>query len=85
MVPACAFELYGERALAGVAAGDVEGSAAEDGDEQADSQASQEQMEAVMAAHNAFGERYKDQIVSGEALLETSSATTVRVAARLAR
>ena len=30
MVPACAFELYGERALAGVAAGDVEGSAAED-------------------------------------------------------
>src|SRR5437867_2639979 len=32
MVPACAFELYGERALAGVAAGDVEGSAAEDGD-----------------------------------------------------
>jgi hypothetical protein len=49
------------------------------GDEQADSQASQEQMEAVMAAHNAFGERYKDQIVGGEALLETSSATTVRV------
>src|SRR5882724_3706003 len=32
MVPACAFELYGERALAGVAAGDVEGAAAQDGD-----------------------------------------------------
>src|SRR5712671_2335619 len=32
MVPACTFELYGERALAGVAAGDVEGSAAQDGD-----------------------------------------------------
>src|SRR5262245_42137636 len=27
MVPACAFELYGERALAGVAANDIEGGA----------------------------------------------------------
>ena len=49
------------------------------GDEHADSQASQEEQEAVMAAHNAFGERHKEQIVGGEALLETSSATTVRV------
>src|SRR6185436_7324467 len=32
MVPACAFELGGERSLAGVAASDIEGSAAEDGD-----------------------------------------------------
>ena len=49
------------------------------GDESANSQASKEEMDVVMAAHNAFGERYKDQIVGGEALLETSSATTVRV------
>ena len=49
------------------------------GAESADSQASTEEQEAVMAAYNAFGERYKDQIVGGEALLETSSATTVRV------
>ena len=32
MVPACAFELGGERSFAGIAASDVEGSAAEDGD-----------------------------------------------------
>src|SRR5574337_281994 len=49
------------------------------GDESADSQANQEEQAAVMAAYNAFGERHKEQIVSGEALLETSSATTVRV------
>ena len=49
------------------------------GDESAGSQASKEEQEAVMTAYNAFGERYKEQIVGGEALLETSSATTVRV------
>jgi hypothetical protein len=49
------------------------------GDESAGSQASKEEQEAVMTAYNAFGERYKDQIAGGEALLETSSATTVRV------
>ena len=49
------------------------------GAESAGGQASKEEQEAVMAAYNAFGERYKDQIVGGEALLETSSATTVRV------
>jgi hypothetical protein len=49
------------------------------GDERADSQAGKEEMDAVMAAHNAFGERYKEQILGGEALLATSSATTVRV------
>jgi hypothetical protein len=48
------------------------------GAESADSQASKEEQEAVMAAYNAFGERYKEQILGGEALLETSSATTVR-------
>ena len=49
------------------------------GNESADGQASKEEQGAVMAAYNAFGERYKDRIVGGEALLETSSATTVRV------
>lgn len=49
------------------------------GDESANSQAGKEEMDAVMAAHNAFGERYKEQILGGEALLDTSSATTVRM------
>jgi hypothetical protein len=49
------------------------------GDESAESQATQDETAAVMAAHNAFGERYKEQILGGEALLATSSATTVRV------
>src|SRR5262249_20204277 len=49
------------------------------GDERADSQAGQEEQQAVMAAHNAFAERYREQILGGEALLGTSSATTVRV------
>jgi hypothetical protein len=49
------------------------------GDESAKGQASKDEMDAVMAAHNVFGERYKDQLLGGEALLDTSSATTVRV------
>jgi hypothetical protein len=49
------------------------------GDESAESQATEDETAAVMAAHNAFGERYKEQILGGEALLATSSATTVRV------
>ena len=48
-------------------------------DEVADGQQSQQQQDAVMAAYMAFGERFKDQILDGEALLPTSSATTVRV------
>jgi hypothetical protein len=48
-------------------------------DQSADSQASKGEQEAVMAAYNAFGERYKERILGGEALLNTSSATTVRV------
>jgi hypothetical protein len=48
-------------------------------DETQDAQASKEDMDATMAAYNAFGEQYHDQIVSGEALNPTSSATTVRV------
>jgi hypothetical protein len=47
-------------------------------DETRDSQASQQEQETVMAAYNAFGERYKEKIVAGEALHPTSAATTVR-------
>jgi len=43
-----------------------------------DAAASKEQMDASMAAYFAFGEQYKDKILGGEALLPTSSATTVR-------
>jgi hypothetical protein len=42
-------------------------------------QMSEPEQEAVMAAYLAFGEKYKDQIVDGKALLGTSSATTVRL------
>ncbi|HEX9038288.1 MAG TPA: YciI family protein [Ktedonobacterales bacterium] len=48
-------------------------------DETQDTQATPEEMNQVMAAYNAFGEQYKDQITGGEALNPTSSATTVRV------
>ena len=48
-------------------------------DETADSQASPQEQEAVMAAYLAFGERFKDKILGGEALVPTSSATTVRL------
>jgi hypothetical protein len=44
-----------------------------------DSGASSEEQQAVMAAYNAFGQQFKDKIVGGEALLPTTSATTVRV------
>ncbi len=47
--------------------------------EAADTQASKQEQDAVMAGYYAFGEKYKDQIGGGEALLPTSSATTVRV------
>jgi len=47
--------------------------------EAADTQASKQEQDAVMAAYYAFGEKFKDQIGGGEALLPTSSATTVRV------
>ena len=48
-------------------------------DERADNEATKEQLDAVTAAYNAFGEQYKDKIVGGEALLPTASATTVRL------
>jgi hypothetical protein len=46
--------------------------------EATDSQASSQEQEATMAAYYAFGEKYKSQITGGDALLPTSSATTVR-------
>jgi hypothetical protein len=49
------------------------------GDEKVGSQLSQPEEEAVMAAYMAFGESFKSQIVGGDALLPTTSATTVRV------
>jgi hypothetical protein len=47
--------------------------------EAVDSQASQQEQQASMAAYLAFGDRFKDAIGGGEALLPTASATTVRV------
>lgn len=44
-----------------------------------DAQASPEKQQAIFAGYNAFGEQFKDKIGGGEALLPTSSATTVRV------
>jgi hypothetical protein len=40
---------------------------------------SEPEQEAVMAAYYAFGDKYQDQIVEGKALLNTPSATTVRL------
>ena len=40
---------------------------------------SEAEQEALMAAYFAFGEKYKEQIVSGSALLGTATATTVRL------
>ena len=44
-----------------------------------DSQASEQEQAATMAGYNAFGAEFKDKITGGDALLPTSSATTVRV------
>lgn len=48
-------------------------------DEKADSNATQQEQEASMAAYFAFGEEFKDKIAGGEALMATNSATTVRL------
>ena len=40
---------------------------------------SKEEQDQVNAAYFAFGERYKDKIVAGDALREVATATTVRV------
>jgi len=49
-------------------------------DEQAETEQSKQQQDAVMAAYMAFGEQYKDKILSSVGpLLPTSSATTVRL------
>jgi hypothetical protein len=47
--------------------------------ETADAQATPEEQQAVFAGYTAFGEQFKGKIAGGEALLPTSSATTVRV------
>ncbi len=44
-----------------------------------DAQASKEDMDTMMSEYNAFGEQFKEHIRGGEALMPTSSATTVRV------
>ena len=47
--------------------------------ETADATATQAEQDAIMAEYMAFGEFAKAQIVGGEALLPTASATTVRM------
>jgi hypothetical protein len=47
--------------------------------ETADAQASDEEKAATYQGYDAFGKEARDQIVAGEALVPTSSATTVRV------
>ena len=49
------------------------------GDETVDTQATKEEMDALMAAYYAFGDQFREQIGASEALLPTSSATSVRV------
>ena len=48
-------------------------------DESLDAQATKEDWDAMGAAHAVFGQKYHDQIESGEALNPTMAATTVRV------
>jgi hypothetical protein len=47
-------------------------------DENADTNATQQEQEAVMAAYNAFGKEFAAKITGGEALMPTNTATTVR-------
>ncbi len=47
-------------------------------DENADTNATQQEQEAVMAAYNAFGKEFEAKITGGEALMPTNAATTVR-------
>jgi len=51
------------------------------GDESAEARQSPEEQAAVMTAYNAFGDRYKEKILGGDALHPTSASTTVRVRA----
>jgi hypothetical protein len=48
-------------------------------DEAQDSEATPQEQQAVMAAYLAFGEEFKEKITGGEALVATTSATTVRL------
>jgi len=47
--------------------------------ETADTNASQQEQQAVMAAYNAFGNEFREKITGGEALMPTNLATTVQV------
>src|SRR6185437_1582099 len=47
--------------------------------EVADAKASKEEQDAIMQGYYAFGEAAREQIAAGEALMPTSTATTVRV------
>jgi hypothetical protein len=49
------------------------------GDEAPSAQMTKAEGDALMAAYFAFGEQFKQQIVGGEALMPTNSATTVRL------
>lgn len=49
------------------------------GDQEFGSKLSPEEQQAQLVAYNAFGERFKDKILGGDALMPTPSATTVRV------
>ncbi len=47
--------------------------------EVADSQPSEPEQQAVLAAYLAFGEQFKEKILGGDQLMPTSATTTVRV------
>ena len=47
--------------------------------ETADTNATQQEQQASMAAYYAFGEQFREQITVGEALMATNAATTVQV------
>ena len=48
-------------------------------DEKLEQDISQAEMESLMQAYYAFGDRYKDKITGGEALQPIATATSVRV------
>ncbi len=47
--------------------------------EATEAQASQAEQDAIMQAYYAFGDSAKEQIIAGDALMPTTTATTVRV------
>ncbi len=48
-------------------------------DEKLEASMNKGEQDAMMAGYQAFGERFKDKIVGGDALLPVATATTVRV------